>query len=162
MTSLYFALIHSHLTYCTSILYGITANSKSRIEKVQKKTIRIVTNSAYNAHTVPLFLELNILPFNKLIQQSQLLFMHAIEYKYAPPSFNNTWIKNGDREPEIELRNANDFYLPLPRTQTFKKSTFYALPSAWNDLPQSLKLQPNKITFKWALKAHLLSDLMEE
>jgi hypothetical protein len=161
LISLYYSLIHSHLTYCTSILYGITINSKNRIEKVQKKAIRIITNSAYNAHTLPLFLELGILPFNKLIQFSQLLFMHAVEYKYAPPSFNEIWMKNGERDPEIELRNANEFYLPMPRTETFKKSTYYALPSVWNDLPQEIKLQQNRITFKWALKDHLMSDLIE-
>jgi len=161
LKSLYYALIHSHLTYCTSILFGITEKNKSRIEKVQKKAIRIMTNSTYNAHTMPLFLEHSILPFNKLIQQSQISFMHAIEYKYAPTSFSHVWTKNNVRMPTQNLRNANDYYLPIPRTETFKKSTFYALPSAWNDLPISLKIQENKITFKWALKAHLLDDIRD-
>jgi len=51
LKSLYYALIHSHLTYCTSILFGISAASKTRIEKVQKKAIRVMNNSSYNAHT---------------------------------------------------------------------------------------------------------------
>jgi hypothetical protein len=159
LKSLYFALIHSHLTYCTSILSGITAVNRTRIEKVQKKAIRIMTNSTYNAHTMPLFIEQSILPFSKLILQSQLSFMHSIEYKYAPPSFSHIWTKNNERLPNQNLRNANDFYLPNPRTETFKKSTFYAMPLAWNNLPVSLKLQENKITFKWALKAHLLDEI---
>jgi hypothetical protein len=70
-----------------------------------------------------------------------------------------TWITNADRDPELNLRNANDFYLPQPRTETFKKSTYYALPATWNSLTPFIKLQPNKITFKWALKAHLLDEL---
>ncbi len=46
--------------------------------------------------------------------------------------------------------------LEMPtRTETFKKSTFYALPAAWNSLTPYLKLQPNKLTFKWALKGTL-------
>jgi hypothetical protein len=52
-----------------------------------------MTNSTYNAHTMPLFIHHAILPFDKLIIQSQLNFMHAIEYKYAPPSFDDTWQK---------------------------------------------------------------------
>jgi hypothetical protein len=37
-----------------------------------------------------------------------------------------------EREPAINLRNANDYYLPLPRTEAFKKSIAYSLPFSWN------------------------------
>jgi hypothetical protein len=121
-----------------------------------------MTGSCYNAHTKPLFLQHAILPFDKLIIQSQLNFMHAIEYKYAPASFNNVWIKNSEREPAINLRNANDFYLPMPRTESFKKSIAYSLPHTWNELQPEIKYQENAITFKWALKAHLLESIMED
>jgi hypothetical protein len=159
LKSLYFALIHSHLTYCTSIMSGTTQKNRLKIIKIQKKAIRIMTNSSYNAHTNPLFKKHQILPYDLLIKQSQLTFMHSIEHKLAPSSFSNTWVRNVDREPAINLRNANDFYLPQPRTETFKKSTYYALPAAWNSLTPFLKYQPNKLTFKWALKAHLLDEL---
>jgi len=87
--------------------------------------------------------------------------MHSNVYEYAPSSFNNVWTKNSEREPALNLRNADDFYLPIPRTETFKKSTFYALPAAWNELSPFVKLQQNRITFKWALRAHLLEDLID-
>jgi hypothetical protein len=90
------------------------------------------------------------------------MFMHAVEYKYAPSSFENAWPKNNERNVDRELRNANDFLLLQPRTETFKKSTLYALPSIWNNLAPEIKLQQNRITFKWALKAHLMNEIMEE
>jgi hypothetical protein len=110
------------LTYCTLILNSIKSANKLRIEKVQKKAIRIMTGSAYNSHTKPLFIQHNILPFPKLILQSQLTFMHAIEYNYAPSSFRNIWPKNREREPAINLRYADDYFIPMPCTETFKKS----------------------------------------
>ncbi len=61
----------------------------------------------------------------------------------------------------LYLRNANDYQLLQPRTETFKRTTLYALPAAWNDLSPYIKLQTNRITFKWALKAHLLESLLE-
>jgi hypothetical protein len=67
MKSLYLALIHSHLTYGTLLMNSITAKNKQRIFKIQKKTIRIITGSTYNAHTTPIFLQHNILPYEKLI-----------------------------------------------------------------------------------------------
>jgi hypothetical protein len=121
-----------------------------------------MTGSSYNAHTKPLFLQHAILPFDKLIIQSQLNFMHAIEYKYAPASFDNVWTKNSEREPAVNLRNANDYYLPLPRTEAFKKSIAYSMPFTWNELQPEIKYQENAITFKLALKAHLLESIMED
>jgi hypothetical protein len=160
LLALYYALIHSHLTYCTSIMGGITAKNRNKIIKIQKKAIRIITNSPYNAHTNPIFSELHILPFNLLIKQAQLTFMHSIEYKSAPSSFDRTWQKNIDRDPTYNLRNAADYHLIQPRTEAFKKSPLYALPAAWNALSPEIKLQQNKTTFRWALRAHLLEEIV--
>jgi hypothetical protein len=88
--------------------------------------------------------------------------MHSIEYKYAPSSFNLVWLKNSEREPFINLRNADDYYLPVPRTEAFKKSTAYSLPSNWNELQPEIKYQENPIMFKWALKAHLLESISDD
>jgi hypothetical protein len=162
MKALYQSLIHSYLTHSTLIMNSITANNKLRIAKIQKKAIRIITSSTYNAHTAPLFILHNILPYEQLITYSQLMFMHSIEYGYAPCSFENIWPKNIDQNANRELRNANDFVLTQPRTETFKKSTFYALSFIWNNLAPELKLQQNRITFKWALKAHLFNDIIED
>ncbi len=89
------------------------------------------------------------------------MFMHSVEYNYAPSSFENMWQKNNERDPIRDLRNANEYFIMQPRTETFKKSTLYALPFAWNrnNLVPEIKLQQNKTTFKWALKAHLFEDM---
>jgi hypothetical protein len=161
LKALYFALIHSHLTYCTAIMSILNKKNRTKIFKIQKKAVRIMTNSGYNAHTNPIFQRHLILPFDLLIQQGQLSFMHAINNNYAPKSFATTWLKNRDRDPNITLRNANDYHLVQPRTETFKRTTLYALPATWNDLSPYIKLQNNRITFRWALKAHLLESLFE-
>jgi hypothetical protein len=160
LKSLYFALIHSHLTYCTSLMSCLSVKNINRIGKIQKKAIRIVTNSAYNEHTNPLFIKHKILPFSLLIKQAQLSFMHSIVNKYAPSSFDLTWQKNNERDPLYNLRNADDYWLTYPRTETFKKSTLYSFPAAWNELSPYIKYQTNKFTFKWALKAHLVDQLL--
>jgi len=87
LKDLYFALVHSHLTYCPII---VGCSSKSNIDKIfimQKKAIRVITNSDYRAHTDQLFKKLQILPFAKIIEQAKLLFMHSVYYNYAPKSF---------------------------------------------------------------------------
>jgi hypothetical protein len=91
---------------------------------VQKKAIRVITHSRYNDHTAPLFAGLGILPFDKIIEQPKLLFMHSIEYNYAPKAFASTWQKNSERNIGHELRNENDYYLPHPRLEFFEKSLY--------------------------------------
>jgi hypothetical protein len=87
--------------------------------------LRIMDGSSYNVHTAPIMLQYQILPYELLIKQSQLSFMHSIEYKYAPNSFDNVWQKNSERHPELNLRNVNDYYLLQPKTETLKKSPIY-------------------------------------
>jgi Reverse transcriptase (RNA-dependent DNA polymerase) len=68
LRSLYFALIHPHLLYCSTIISCTSIKNINRIFEIQKKSIRIITKSKVNAHTVPLFLSSNILPFDKIIE----------------------------------------------------------------------------------------------
>jgi hypothetical protein len=49
------------------------------------------------------------------------MFMHSIEYKYAPSSFNDIWIKNYQRAATRALRDDDKYHLPQARTEAFKK-----------------------------------------
>jgi hypothetical protein len=75
------------------ILSSISQQNLNQIKLIQKKAIRIITNSAYTAHTAPLFAQLQILPYELIVKQSKLLFIHSIEYNYAPPLFSDIWKK---------------------------------------------------------------------
>ncbi len=88
-----------------------------------------MTNSKYNEHTGPICLKYNILPFNKIITQAQLLFMHVIQNEYAPPSFDNIW--TNERNINAVLRNNNQYTLPYPRVDFFKRIPLYACPNEW-------------------------------
>jgi hypothetical protein len=86
--------------------------------------------------------------------------MHSITYNYAPQTFANTWIKNNDRNTGHNLRNDEDYLLPHPRVEFFKKIPIYSLASAWNDAGV-LRFYQNRTTFKIALKDHLLNEIDE-
>ena len=161
LRSLYFALVHSHLSYCPTILNCLSTANKNRLFKIQKKAIRLMTGSKYNAHTKPLFLQQGILPLEKIIKQGKLKFMHSVYYGYAPKSFAQTWRKNNEHEQNLNLRNDNHFTLPIPRTDFFKKMPLYSLALEWNN-SGNLMFYDNNITFKRALREQLFSELFEE
>ncbi len=86
---------------------------------MQKKAIRIITKSHYNAHTEPLFKSLNILTYEKIIMQAQLSLMHSVFHGYAPNSFVNVWEKRSVTLENHTLRNTNNYTLTRPRTEQF-------------------------------------------
>ncbi len=87
LRSLYFALVYSLLLYCPIILNCMSRTNIHYISRLKRKTFRVMKKSTYNSPTEPLFYSCKILPFEKLISQCNcvsLLFMHSIEYNYAP------------------------------------------------------------------------------
>ena len=125
---------------------------------MQKKAIRLITFSNYNAHTEPLFKHLKILPFEKILYESKMKFMHSIYNNTAPPSFNNIWLKNTIREQQYDLRNQDNFIIPKPRFEGFKKYPLYSFEKTWNE-SGDLRLYNNFTTFKISLRNQLLDQL---
>jgi hypothetical protein len=127
MKTLYYSLIHSHLTYCPIIISCSNNNNLKKIYMGQKKAIWIVDNKRYNDHTAPIFKKFEILPFDKLIKLPKLKFMHAVTYNYSPTSFTGVWATNDDRLLDITLRNNHQYSIPNPRIEQFTKSPLYSL-----------------------------------
>ncbi len=132
----------------------------TNIYKLQKKAIRVMTKSEYNAHTLPLLYQCKILQFEKFILQSKLLFMHSIEYDYAPQSFLDVWTKNNTRDMDYHLRNCEQYTLPFVRIELFRRIPFISLPIAWNELCDELRFQHNRTTIKISLSDYLFEQLI--
>ena len=155
LRTLYYSLIHSHLTYCPAIVGCTSKTNIEKISKMQKKAIRIITNSSYTAHTDPLFKQLNILTFKNIITQANLHLMHSIHYKYAPVSFNNFWQTNTSRNTQHNLRNTHDYTIPRANYSFFTRFPAHSFPTLWNSAGPS-KYHENKITFQKSLKDELI------
>ncbi len=160
LLSLYFALFHSHLTYCPSIISCTSNQNIQKIFKLQKKIIRIITLSGYSSHTSPLFKNLKILQYPDLINQSKLNIMHTIHYETAPSSLLNLWPKNQIRNRNYELRNTDDYEIPRSNYAFFTRSPAYSFTKLWNN---STTVTPhrNHKTFKIAVKNMYLNSNSE-
>lgn len=156
--TLYFSLFHCHILYCPIILSMTSQTNINKIFKLQKKAIRIISLEKNNTPTNPLFYQQGILPLEKIILFSKLMFMHSIVYNYNLGSFNNIWLTNNQRGIDRELRNANDFILPQVNRESFRKSPLYSLPLAWNQC-SDVKFQHNRCTFRIALTYELSESL---
>ena len=160
LITLYYSMIHCHLTYCVQIWSCGSQSSFNKLYLMQKRAIRLVTKSQYNAHTEPLFKSTNILPLSQLALQTKLQFVFEFKNGKLPGSFSGTLVYNYERQNNFELRNASDFYVPTVRLKSVENSPVFAFPKLWNDFNSpEIKSLTSTIQFKKSIKEILLSNL---
>ena len=139
--TLYFSLVQSQLTY------GILAwgFEHQRFVKIQKRFIRIISLSTYNAHTEPWFKKLRILKINNLIDLNCLKFVYNLNKAELPSYFLDFRYEQRSSIHDHDTRFANFIDSKLTRTvmaqncilhhiQYFSKpeDTFLVLPGRRN------------------------------
>jgi len=97
LTSIYYALFHSHLNYAIEIWSCTSQSHLQCLFKMQKSAVRLITNSRYNAHSEPLFKSLEILPLSDLAIFFKLKYMQSYYQKTIPALLRNTWQLNSER-----------------------------------------------------------------
>ncbi len=89
---LYNSMIGPHINYCI-LAWGY---EQSRIFKLQKKAMRIINVSKYNAHTNPLLKNTKLLKIEDILNLNELKFYYQFENGLLPNNFkkgrNWKWI----------------------------------------------------------------------
>jgi hypothetical protein len=103
LKTIYDALINPHLHYGL-LCWGTQSN---RILKLQKKAVRIITYSKYNAHTSPLFKNLRVLTIPDLYEQKLLQFYFRYANNLLPEYFFSFQIVRQRDLHYVNTRNNN-------------------------------------------------------
>ena len=131
--------------------------------KMQKAAIRIVSGTAYNSHTEPLFKKLQVLPLPDLITFNKLQFMQRFTQNFLPESFNDTWVRNAIRnigENEIQLRNSDKLQIVDSNLASLDVFPLFNFPKIWQDFPdEQVKFTRKTAEFDLKLKKYFLDDL---
>ena len=99
LLTIYQSLIASHMNYGL-LVWGIECH---RLEKGQKKALRLITNSKYIAHTNPPFCQLNLLKIKDIFKLKLLKFYYKLTCDLLP-SYFNTYLDVINRAPPRQLR----------------------------------------------------------
>ena len=155
LIKLYYSLIYPYLTYCL-LAWGSASHSQLHpILLLQKRVVRILTNSEYLAHTKPLFKELQILDIHKLHDFHTLLHMHRclVQEKYPElkARVQSLQISHGHNTRTSLLR------LPLCKNYVSRKMLLFRCIKSWNVLPAPIKGQYSFSLFKSRCKAYLVN-----
>ena len=153
---LYHSLILSHLQYCTLLWANSYRSHLHKLRLLQKKAIRIISNTDYLAHSSKLFLNLKLLKLDDIMKFQLGTFMYKLKYNKLPNVIPHMFVTNENIHSH-NTRNKNGYLIPSVRTNCRKFTVGYAGPILWNSFPQKLRQLPSEVIFKKKLKSILLA-----
>ena len=114
---IYTSIIQSNLNYCI-LAWGYNCG---RLKKLQKRAIRLITDSPYNSHTSPIFKQLNILQLEDMFKVNMLKWYYQFKNKKLPFYFNSFEFPTHENIHNYNTRNRRNVVNPLSRIQASKK-----------------------------------------
>ena len=140
--TLYYSLIYPYIAYCNMIWASNYTHRLQRIILLQKRILRIIAGSSWNAHADPLFKHYRILKLTQIKQKQLNEFMHRCIFNTLPTNFSNLFTFSSDLH-SYNIRNPSLVRTIFARTNSRRFSIRVAGPAAWNALPKDLQSIPN-------------------
>ena len=145
------SLIQPIFDYCDVVWDDLPITSAQRLQKLQNRSARVITQQGYDIRSNELR---NMLEWDNLEQRRdkhKAIMMHKTLNNLAPDYrkelFNQSYSSNN-----YNLRKAS-LALPMPKTEFMKKSFKYSGDKLWNDLPDNVKCVSNPAHFKRKLSS---------
>ena len=155
LRTIYMSLIHSHLNYCNLVWGAAEDSNLEPLFKLQKKAVRIISNSHYLEHTPPIFKSLKILNIFKIYIFNCSLFIFRCLKGNMFSVFKNKITQN------LNLHNYNTrnrmMYRPQcnARLRICQRAFLNKSISIWNSLDIELKVINIVLGFKKSTTDHL-------
>ena len=139
MKTLYYALYYSHLLYCIT-LWGTTmaASNLNKLDKSQKKVVRIINKSEYNAHTNPIYKKLKIVKFRDIVDNELIKFMYQVSKNSLPKPILYPFQTNRPNH-QYNTRHRNDPRIISRKYAPLDNSFLCRGPALWTNLPNDIK-----------------------
>ena len=125
---LYNSLILPHLQYAT-LTWGFKT---SRLAQLQKRAIRIISLSKYNAHTEPIFKQLKLLKLEDIFKTKALIFYYKFKQNTIPAYFKSMFISE---QHSYETRHKNELQPPRVKTAFAQRCIRYFVPDLLKKTP---------------------------
>lgn len=156
LRTLYFSLIHSHLTF-SNIIWGSAKPSKlAKIVTLQKKAIRIICKAEYNQHTPPLFKAMGIPMVHDIHKIELCKFVYMHQHDLLPLPLKHLYTSNANIHA-INTRQRLDLHMFPAKSDVVLRSFICKGPTLWSQIPQVSKSALTLKSFGSRLKKQFLS-----
>lgn len=134
LTLIYHSLITSRLNYMLTVWGG----DFDRIFILQKKALRIIHGTKYNAHCDPLFATSNILKIHDQYKVNLLKLGYHILNSTCPKFFSRNKISLREEIHSHDTRNKKLFHIPLIKFNYLRRTLFYRVGEVTNEFPKEI------------------------
>jgi len=147
LKTIYFAYIHSIISFGIS-LYGATSNKNmDSILKLQKQAIRIILHLDFNESVKEHFSSLNIMTVYSLYVFETVMWVKENHASLLKLGYNH----------EYNTRNKDKLCLKKHNLEFYCKKPSYIGAKFYNKLPHHIQLESNINKFKGLLKTYLIT-----
>ena len=160
LLDLYYSFAYPYLIYCVELWGHAGDRLLYPLFLVQKKIVRIITFSAFLAHTAPIFQKLRLLPLCKIVLQRTSVFMFKLMNNMLPLAMNSLVVRNNDIH-HYNTRQNHHLRGSRPTCKTVVNSFTNRSFQIWNAISSQVNINVSLYKFKYNVKLFLLeNDLM--
>ena len=158
---IYNALFKSHIDYCAiTYMDKLTKTQMTKLEKLQKKAIRLMFKARMNVHTGKLFRLSNITPIGKLYENEAVKFVYKYVselYKYDQPLAIRKIILNASKNERTRLHDDKS---KIKMKNNFKAGQcMFNLIDTWNKTKNQYRMAGNLWSLKKMIKEEVLNEI---
>ena len=157
MINLYNTLILPHISYCTIVWGHCSQTLKNTLFVLQKRALRIITNSHPRTPSKALFMKYNILPIHDIYKLQIASFMYLFFSHKLPPVFDNLFSLNSSYH-NYNTRNRMSVHIPLFKFKISRQSLNLYGPKLWHSIPPNIRNSPSLTSFKKNYKIFLINS----
>ena len=151
------AFVTSRIDYCNSLLYGISKDQLSKLQRVQNAAARLIMDVGKYSHITPVLYKLHWLPVEARINFKLLLLTFKAIHGQAPLYIKDLIVIKS--QSKYSIRSHKGLLLEPPKgkmlTTLGARSFQFAAPHLWNTLPLCIRSLTRVDIFKKELKTYL-------
>ena len=154
-------MVEPYLRYCNNIWGKCGATLIGKLQTMQNRAARIITNATYdNTDNAKLLRQLNWLNVSQLIDFETASLMYGIENGLAPVHLKQMFVKSEDLHSyDTRSVNSGNFHLPKRRLNIGQTAFSFHRASLWNQLPYEIKKAQSLESFQELMKGYLMNQL---
>lgn len=148
---IYYAFIHSHITYLNTIWGSADCTNLKPLQTMQNRSVKLIYNLPRLTPSVGLYLNSTILPIKYLFRFELSLLVFKISNNLI--KFKSSFTINSDNH-SYTTRFKNNLKCIFSRNNVTKKSIYNLGVRTFNELPVNIKKELKISVFKNELKSH--------
>ena len=139
LNSMYKGIVEPHFNCFCSVWGSCGTTRLNKLQKLQNRAARIVTDSDFDTSTAPLIQDLGWPTIVQLIQRETSTMTYKCLNQLAPTYLSGCFSKLSDYHTRFLRNSGTDVHIPRMKTSNGQKSFAYRGTKVWNDLDSETK-----------------------